>query len=104
MRLELLGAAGHQQVDVSALRHRRAVGRLRRQVVALVHRHPVVEVREHRAAHMPAMLAPMTTACSPLRPIGADGTGYAFRRSTFGDRVTKGRPWIAADGLANQVS
>ena len=46
------GAARHQQVHVPALRHRRAVGRTVGQVVAFVHRDPVVEVGEHpRGAH-----------------------------------------------------
>ena len=62
MRVEFLGAARHQQMDMPALRHRRPVCRLGGQLVALVHRDPVEKSESTRAAHMPAMLAPMTTA------------------------------------------
>jgi hypothetical protein len=45
--LELVGTAGHQQVNVLALRYGRAVDRLVGEVVALVKRDPVEGVGEH---------------------------------------------------------
>ena len=47
VRVELLRAAGHQQVDMPALGHGGPVRRSVGQFVALVDRDPVVEVRQH---------------------------------------------------------
>jgi hypothetical protein len=47
VRVELGGAARHQQVDVTTLRHGGPVGRAVGKLVALIHRHPVVEIRKH---------------------------------------------------------
>ena len=43
-----------------------------------------------RAAHMPATLPPITTARSPLRPMGADANGYTTWARPFRGGVTKG--------------
>ena len=51
--VELLRAARHQKVYVTILRNRGAVHRFGRQIVALVHRHAVEEVRQHPRGTQP---------------------------------------------------
>ncbi|BCI90676.1 hypothetical protein NIIDMKKI_58820 [Mycobacterium kansasii] len=51
-------------MQVAVLGNRGAVGRCARQLVALENRHPAEKSDSTRAAHKPAMLAPMTTAWS----------------------------------------
>ena len=82
LRVEFLGAASHQQMHVPALRHRGAVGRLRGQLVAFVHRDPVVEVRQHaRGAHA-GDARPDDDRVFPSPPHWGDGTGPAESRRT----------------------
>ena len=107
VRVELLGAARHQQVDVPALRHRRAVGRTVGKVVAFEHRDPVVEIRQHpRGAHArDARPDDHRMFASP--PHCRDSTPGAVLRfsaiSPVGIRYSPNRPGRMTDGLANQI-
>ena len=68
LRVEFLGTARHQEMDVPALRYRRAVGRLGGQVVAFVHGDPVVEVRQHPRGTQPRDAGPDDDSVLPFPP------------------------------------
>ena len=57
-RLQLLGAARHQQVHVAVLRRGGAAGRFGGQFVTLEHRHLVSELRQHLGGTQPADAGP----------------------------------------------